>query len=79
MVKQTQDWCGKILRRLLEHLGCVLPVEEGEGATHLTLTQLKDAVQLLLKYEDCFVGANGKVGWTDRATHAIDTGRNRPV
>jgi len=59
---------------------CVLPAEveggEGEGVPHLTTPQLKDAVTLLLKYKDCFVGANGIVGWTDRATHLIDTGSN---
>ena len=46
---------------------------------YLTLLQLENAVDLLLKYEDCFVGASGKVGWTDRATHSIDTGVNQPV
>ena len=30
-------------------------------------------------YEGCFVGASGKLGWTDMATHSIDTGFSRPV
>ena len=32
-----------------------------------------------MKNEDCFVGEDGKVGWTNQATHSIDTGDNRPV
>ena len=45
----------------------------------LTIAQLEESVELILKYEDCFVGASGKVGWTDVATHSIDTGVSRPV
>ena len=67
----------EIRRRLPEHLRCVLPVDG--DSEYLTLPQLEHAVDLLLKYEDCFVGASGKVGWNDRATHSIDTGVNRPV
>ena len=47
-------------------------------ANHLSLSQLEDAVHLLLNYKDCFVGASGKVGWTDRAAHLIETGKNLP-
>ena len=46
---------------------------------YLTLPQLNDAIELLLKYEDCFVGASGKVGWTYQATHSIETGVHWPV
>ena len=49
------------------------------GITTLSVAQLEEVVELLLKYEDCFVGASGKVGLTDMATHSIDTGINRPV
>ena len=45
----------------------------------LSVAQLEEAIELILKYEDCFVRASGKVGWTDVATHYIDTGVNRPV
>ena len=45
----------------------------------LSVTQLEEAIELLLMYEDCFVGASGTVGWTDVATNSIDTGINRPV
>ena len=56
----------------------VLPSEEDSNNT-LSLAQPEEAVRILLKYEDCFVGACGKVGWTDWATHTIDTGINWPV
>ena len=55
-----------------------MPPEE-DDKTKLSLTQLDEALKLILKYEDCFVRASSKVGWTDNATHSIDTGVNRPV
>ena len=39
----------------------------------------KQAVELVIGYDDCFVWKDGNVGWTDQATHYIDTGDNRPV
>ena len=66
-----------VVSRLPEHLRCVVPDECGQMT--LTIAQLEESVELLLKYEDCFVGASGKVGWTDVATHSIDTGVSRPV
>ena len=64
--------------RLPEHLRCVLP-PEGDSNNTLSISRLEEATKLILDYEDCFVGARGKVGWTDKATHSIDTGVNRPV
>ena len=49
----------EIISRLPEHMRCVLP-PEGDNKNKLSLTQLEDAVKLLLKYEDCFVGASIK-------------------
>ena len=66
-----------IVERLPEHLRCVLPDAGGDKLT-LTTSALEEATKLILSYEDCFVGASGKVGWTDQATHSIDTGVNRP-
>ena len=66
-----------VVSRLPEHLRCVVPDDCGQMT--LTIAQLEESVELILKYEDCFVGASGKVGWTDVATHSIDTGVNRPV
>jgi len=66
-----------VMSRLPEHLGCVLPDDSGQLT--VSVAKLEGAVELLLKYEDCFVGASGNVGWTDIATHSIDTGINRPV
>ena len=63
--------------QLSEHLRCVLPDESGQLT--LSVAQLEEAVELLLMYEDCFVGASGKVGWTNMATHFIDIGVIRPV
>ena len=55
------------------HLQCLLP-EEGELTTQ-QLDQLKD---LLIEYEDIFIGPNGKVGYTDLVKHYIDTGDAPP-
>ena len=55
-----------------------MPPEQGDKIT-LSFAQLEDAVELILKYEDCFVGASGKVGWTDMTTHFIYAGITRPV
>ena len=52
-----------VVSRLPEHLRCVLPDECGQMT--LTIAQLGEAVELILKYEDCFVGDSGKEGWTD--------------
>ena len=68
----------EIVSRLPEHLRCVLPPEQ-DDKTHLSLAQLDDAIKLILKYEDCFVRASSKVGWTDMATHSIDTGISRSI
>ena len=71
------SWRQAVVCRLPEHLRCVLQHESGQ--TTLSVAQLEETVELLLMYEDCFVGASGKVGWTDMATHFIDTGVSRPV
>ena len=66
-----------VVSGLPEHLRCVVPDECGQMDSDQSSTGAP--VELLLKYEDCFVGASGKVGWTDVATHSIDTGVSRPV
>ena len=60
----------EIISQLPNHLQCVLP-SEGDSNNTLSLAQMEDAVRLLLKYEDCFVGASGKVGWTDHSFRVI--------
>ena len=52
--------------------------DELDSAPHrdeltLTTSALEEATKLILSYEDCFADASGKVGWTDQATHSIDT------
>ncbi|MCP3853862.1 MAG: RNA-directed DNA polymerase, partial [Actinomycetia bacterium] len=34
---------------------------------------------LIVEYQDVFVGADGKVGYTDIMTHKIDTGKTEPI
>ena len=63
--------------RLPEHLRCVMPPLDDSCC--LTPKQARQAVEIVLRFEDCFVHEDGKVGWTDQATHSIDTGDNRPV
>ena len=60
--------------RVPEHLRSVLPPPEA-----LTYEQACQAADFLISYQDCFVGPDGKVGWTDLARHVIDTGDARPV
>ena len=66
---------GEILNLLPEHVRCVMPSSEES----LSLSETKEAVELLLRYLDCFVDASGKVGWTDQAFHSVETGTARPV
>ena len=55
-----------------EHMRCVFP-DEG-----LTVRQVKEAVNLIMEYEDLFVGPDGKVGQTSLVKHTIDVGDDRP-
>jgi hypothetical protein len=59
--------------RLPEHLRCMLPPP---GV--LTSSQVELAVDLVLTYQDVFVGPDGKVGFTNRVRHKIDTGQSEP-
>ena len=56
-----------------EHLQCMLPTE-GE----LDSEQLKRVEDLLIRYEDIFIGPQGKVGYTDLVRHQINTGESSP-
>ena len=49
----------EIICRLPEHVRCVLP-PEGDSEIFLTLPQLEDAVELLLKYEIALLGQAAK-------------------
>lgn len=51
----------------------------GRIGDRLSPSHAEAAIDLLVSYEDCFVGASGKVGWTNQATHTIETDINRPV
>mgnify|MGYP000002875306 CR=1 FL=1 len=59
---------------LPEHLRCVLPKDDA-----LNDEQLRAVVELILEFEDVFVGPDGKVGRTTLLDHAIDTGDADPV
>ena len=60
-------------RKVPEHLQCMLP-KEGE----LNADQLKRVEDLLIRYEDIFIGPNGKLGYTDLVQHEIDTCDSSP-
>ena len=60
-------------QRLPEHLRCVLP-----PAGNLTDSQLKIVIDLLLEFQDVFVGPDGKVGRTTLLQHSIDTSDAEP-
>ena len=61
---------------------------QSECPDHLKLTlaeadlspnQFQEEVDLIIKYQDVFVGPDGKVGYTDLVKHRIDTGKVAPV
>ena len=60
--------------RLPEHLRCVLPPPE-----ELNRSQLILLVELILEFQDVFVGPDGKVGQTTLIEHQIDTGDAEPT
>ena len=60
-------------KKVPEHLQCLLPTD-GE----LSPEQLNQVEDLLIEYEDIFIGQNGKVGYTDLVKHHIDTGGAPP-
>jgi len=64
---------GAGVERLPEHLRCVLP-PPGTLAEH----QLNILVELILEYQDVFVGPDGKVGFNTLVQHRIDTGDAQP-
>ena len=45
----------------------------------LTAEEMSRAVSLVLEFEDIFVGPDGKVGFTHRVKHWIDTEGHEPV
>ena len=59
---------------LPEHLHCVMP-----PSNLLNIEQYNSVVDLVLEYKDCFVGPDGKVGFTNRVKHKINTGDAMPV
>ena len=69
----TEEPSGDTHRRVPEHLQCMLP-SNGE----LDSEQLARVEDLLIEYEDIFIGPQGKVGYTDLVEHKIDTGDAAP-
>jgi len=58
-----------------EHLHCIL-----EGcSSSLSNSELHEVAKLLIEYQNCFVGPDGRLGKTHLATHSIDTGDSRPI
>ena len=49
--------------RIPEHLRYVMPPMDHSCC--LELSQARQALDLVLRYEDCLVGKDGKIGWTD--------------
>ena len=60
-----------VVTRLPEHLRCMLP-----PVGLLTTEQLEEVVELVLEYQDIFIGPDGK---TNRVRHTIDVQRNLPI
>ena len=63
----------QIFASLPVHLQCMMPPPDS-----LTIREATDLVNLVFRYQDVFVGPDGKVGWTDLTTHVIDTGTELP-
>ena len=60
--------------RLPEHLRCMTP-----PVGLLTTKQTEEVVDLVLEYQDIFIGPDGKVGFTNRVRHTIDVQGAQPV
>ncbi|MCP3889872.1 MAG: hypothetical protein GY702_13505, partial [Desulfobulbaceae bacterium] len=56
------------------HMRCMLPPSGVLGVEHL-----ERVANLIVEYQDVFVGADGKVGYTDIMTHKINTGDTEPI
>ena len=74
-----------------EYMDCSSVTSDGDGdkecpdhlkltisEADLTVSQYKEAVQLLKENQDVFVGPDGKVGYTKLVKHKIDTGSVKP-
>ena len=69
-----QDYEARMMRRLPAHMRCMLP-----PAGVLTEEEFASAVDLILEFEDVFVGPDGEVGYTNRIQHEIDTEDHEPI
>jgi hypothetical protein len=65
---------GSSVERLPEHFRCMMPPP---GV--LNQEQLAEAVDLVLRYQDLFVDPDGKVGFTHKVKHKIDTQEAEPI
>ncbi|MCP3888118.1 MAG: hypothetical protein GY702_04500, partial [Desulfobulbaceae bacterium] len=63
-----------IVEMLPQHMRCMLPPP---GV--LSTEELERTTMLILEYQDVFVGADGRVGYTDQISHKIDTGEAVPI
>jgi hypothetical protein len=70
----TQPGLDPASATLPAHLRCVMPPE---GVLNKRQTLL--AMNLVLDFQDIFVGPDGKVGFTNKVTHRVDTGSQEPV
>ena len=76
-----------VLSSLPQHLHQLVPavefgpLPEGADARYELMTQerVKQVVDLLIEYQDVFVGPDGKVGYTDVTGHKIDTQNAEPI
>lgn len=63
------------IRQLPEHLQPLFK----KASRHLSKPQQDAVERLLAKYQDSFVGPDGKIGTTDLVEHGIDTGDTCPI
>ncbi|VDI48927.1 Hypothetical predicted protein [Mytilus galloprovincialis] len=63
------------LSELPEHLTGLID----RVSSKMTESQKQDLSKLVIKYQDIFLGPDGKLGKTDIVRHTIDTGNTKPV
>ena len=56
-----------------------LPREGDRGCQLMTAERVARVTELLIAYQDVFVGPDGKVGYTNITGHRIDTGNAEPI
>ena len=74
-ISEPIDISQKEIERLPEHLQCMID----NVSPKINQGQKEKIKELLIKFQDIFLGPDGKLGRTDIVKHTIDTGDSKPI